>query len=160
MHYKYLDPSSVAIADYDHYNAGHQSVEYKLFTDYYSKLVDTLPASDLSHYFVSDKIISLEDHERIIKSTVTQDAAKLLLDRVSFQLQNGNNMVLSKMLLIMDYRGIDTAKTISLEIRNKLSSLKCEDSTVNSSRQGIKTLTRHTHSVNASCSYQECIIIC
>ena len=146
MHYniKYLDPTSVAIVNCVHYNAGHQSVEYKLFTDYYSKLVDTLPASDLSHYFVSDKIISLEDHERIIKSTVTQDAAKLLLDRVSFQLQNGNNMVLSKMLLIMDYRGIDTAKTISLEIRNKLSSLKCEDSTVNSSRQGIKTLTRYT----------------
>ena len=139
FHYKYFDPTSVAIVNCVPYNAGHQSVEYKLFTDYYSKLVDTLPASDLSHYFVSDKIISLTDHERIIRTMVPQDAAKLLLDRVSFQLQNRNNMVLSKMLLIMDYHGIDTAKTISLEIRSKLSSLKCEDNTVNSSRQGIKT---------------------
>ena len=97
-----------------------------MFTDYYNKLVNTLPASDLSHYFVSDKIISLEDHEKIIKSTVTQDAAKLLLDRVSFQLQNGNSSVFSKMLLIMDYHGVSTAKTISLEIRKKLSAIKCE----------------------------------
>ena len=99
--------------------------------------MDTLPASDLSHYFVSDKIITPEDHERIIKSAVTQDAAKLLLDGVSLQLQNGNKAVLSKMLLIMDYHGINTAKTISLEIRSKLSSLKCEESAVNSSGQGM-----------------------
>ena len=98
-------------------------MEYKLFTDYYSKLVNTLPASDLSHYFVSDKIITLEDHERIIKSAVTQDAAKLLLDRVSVQIQNGNTSVFSKMLLIMDYHGVNSAKAISREIRNKL---KCE----------------------------------
>ena len=105
--------------DYDNV-IGQQSVEYKLFTDYYSKLVNTLPASDLSHYFVSDKIITLEDHERIIKSAVTQDAAKLLLDRVSVQIQNGNTSVFSKMLLIMDYHGVNTAKAISREIRNKL----------------------------------------
>ena len=105
--------------DYDNV-IGQQSVEYKLFTDYYSKLVNTLPACDLSHYFVSDKIITLEDHERIIKSAVTQDAAKLLLDRVSVQIQNGNTSVFSKMLLIMDYHGVNTAKAISREIRNKL----------------------------------------
>ena len=104
---------------------GQQSVEYKLFTDYYSKLVNTLPASDLSHYFVSDKIITLEDHERIIKSAVTQDTAKLLLDRVLVQIQNGYTSVFSKMLLIMDYHGVNTAKAISREIRNKL---KCEQS--------------------------------
>ena len=105
----------------------YQSAEYKLFTDYYNILVDTLPASDLSHYFVSDKIISLEDHERIIRSILPQDAAKLLLDRVSLQLQNGNISVFSKMLLIMDYHGVSNAKTISLEIRKKLSAVKCED---------------------------------
>ena len=105
--------------DYDNV-IGQQSVEYKLFTDYYSKLVNTLPASDLSHYFVSDKIITLEDHERIIKSAVTQDTAKLLLDRVSVQIQNGITSVFSKMLLIMDYHGVNTAKAISREIRNKL----------------------------------------
>ena len=91
-------------------------------------MVDTLPATDLSHYFVSDKIISLTDHERIIKSSVLQDAAKLLLDRVSLQLQSGNCTVFNKMLLIMDYYGVSTAKAISLEIRSKLLAVKCEDS--------------------------------
>ena len=100
-----------------------------MFTEYYSKLVYTLPASDLSHYFVSEKIISLTDHERIIKSAVTQDAAKLLLDKVSLQIQNGNTSVFSKMLLIMDYHGVNTAKTISLEIRKRLSLVKCEKGT-------------------------------
>ena len=110
---------------------GQQSVEYKLFTDYYNKLINTLPAGDLSHYFVSDKIISLTDHERIIRSMVPQDAAKLLLDRASLQIQNGNTSVFSKMLLIMDYHGINTAKTISLEIRKKLSAIKCEQGSSN-----------------------------
>ena len=99
---------------------GQQSVEYKLFTDYYSKLVNTLPASDLFHYFVSDKIISLTDHEDIIRSSKPRQAAKFLLDRVSVQIQNGNTSVFSKMLLIMDYHGVNTAKAISREIRNKL----------------------------------------
>ena len=111
-------------------------MQYKLFIDYYNKLVKTLPASDLSHYFVSDKIISITDHERIIRSTVPQDAAELLLNRLSLQLKNGNDILLNKMLLIMDYYGTDAAKTISLEIRSKLSLLECKDSTVSSSGQG------------------------
>ena len=111
---------------------GQQSIEYKLFTEYHNKLVDTLPASNLSHYFVSDKIISLEDHERIIKSTIQQDAAKLLLERVSLQLQKGKVNVFSKMLLIMDHYGVRTAQTISVEIRNKLSAVKCAKGNSNS----------------------------
>ena len=102
---------------------GEHSMEYKLFTDYYSKLVYTLPASDLSHYFVSDKIISLGDHEDIIRSSTPRQAAKLLLDRVSVEIKNGNTIVFSKMLVIMDYHGVNAAKAISREIREKL---KCE----------------------------------
>ena len=120
----------MCIGDHDY------SVEYQLFNDYYAKLVDTLPASDLSHYFVSDKIISLSDHERVIRPSVPQDAAKLLLDGVSLQLQNGKNMVLRKMLLIMYHHGTDAAKTISLEIRSKLSSLKFEESAATSNVKG------------------------
>ena len=106
-------------------HVGQQSLEYRLFLDYYSKLVDTLPASDLSHYFVSDKIISLADHERIIRSTVPQDAAKLLLDKASLQLQKGNSTVLNKMLLIMDKYGVSAARATSVEIRKMLSAIKC-----------------------------------
>ena len=100
------------------------SIEYKWFSDYYDKLLDALNTSDLSHYFVSNKIISLQDHERIIKSMIQQDATKLLLEKVLLQLQKGNISVLSKMLLIVDHYGVSTAKTISAEIQNKLSSDK------------------------------------
>ena len=129
-------PTVAVVACNYSYCIGQPSMQYKLFTDYYNKLVKTLPASDLSHYFVSDKIISITDHERIIRSTVPQDAAELLLNRLSLQLKNGNDILLNKMLLIMDYHGTDAAKTISLEIRSKLSLLECKDSTVSSSGQG------------------------
>ena len=64
---------------------------------------------------------------------IPQDAAKLLLDRVSLQIQNGNTSVFSKMLLVMDYHGINTAKTISLEIKKKLSAIKCKQGNSNHS---------------------------
>ena len=119
------------------HHIGQPSMQYKLFTDHYHKLVKILPANDLSHYFVSDKIISISDHERIIRSTVPQDAAELLLNRLSLQLQNGNDILFNKMLLIMDYHGTDAAKTISLEIRSKLALLECKDDTVSSCGQGM-----------------------
>jgi len=116
---------------------GPKLAEYKLFTDYYSKLVDTLPASDLSHYFVSDRVISLADHEEIVRSSTPQKAARLLLDRVSQQLQNGNSSVFNKMLLIMEHHGIATAKIMAKEVRDKLLEMKLNAS---SSLQGREFL--------------------
>ena len=116
---------------------GHQSEECKIFTNYYSKLVDTLSASDLSHYFVSNKIISLTDHEEIIRSSLPWGAAKLLLDRVSFQLQKGNSSALNNMLLIMDHHGVAATKALSTEIRSKLLTVKSEVPVVSSYKQGI-----------------------
>ena len=110
--------------------------EYKLFTDYYNKLVDILPASDLSHYFVSDKVISLTDHERIIRTSVPQDSAQVLLDRVSLQLKNGNIAVFTKMLIIMEHYGTAAAKALSMEIKSKLPSIKYQSITVSSSDEG------------------------
>ena len=117
------------------FHTDNDSTEYQLFTEYYSKLVDTLPANVLSHHFVSGKIISLTDHERIMKSNVSQDAAILLLNKVSLQLQSGNTTALKRMLLIMDHHGIDASRAISLEMQSKLSLFECEDSVVCNSGQ-------------------------
>ena len=95
-----------------------------MFNEYYSKLIDILPATDLSHYFVSDKIITLEDYDKIIRSTTPQEAAKVLLDKVSLQLQSGSSTIFNKMLLIMDHHGVATAKELSQEIRSKLFAVK------------------------------------
>ena len=108
-------------------HADQQSFGYKLFNDYYSKLVDIVPATDLSHYFVSDKIITLEDYDKIIRSLTPQEAAKILLDKISLQLQNGNSTLFNKMLLIMDHHGVATAKELSQEIRSKLFAVKHAD---------------------------------
>ena len=102
-----------------------------MFNEYYSKLIDILPATDLSHYFVSDKIITLEDYDKIIRSTTPQEAAKVLLDKVSLQLQSGNSTIFNKMLLIMDHHNVDTAKELSQEIRSKLLAVKHSDDVAN-----------------------------
>ena len=109
------------------YHTDQQSSEYKLFDYYHNKLVDIVPATDLSHYFVSDNIITLEDYESIIRSSTPQEAAKILLDKVSLQLQSGNNTIFNKMLLIMDHHGVATAKELSHEIRSKLLAVKHAD---------------------------------
>jgi len=105
-------------------STGSQSVQQKLFAEYYNKLVDILPANDLSHYFVSERVISLTDHENIMRSSRPQKAARLLLERVSHQLHNGNGAVLNKMLSIMEHHGIATAKIIAAEITDKLLEVK------------------------------------
>ena len=102
--------------------SGYESLEYKIFMDYYSTLVGTLPASDLAHYFVSERIISLDDYDKIIRVTLPQQASKLLLDRVSQQIQNGNSAVFTKMLMIMNHHDTIT-KELSQEIRSKVSAL-------------------------------------
>ena len=106
------------------YSDNESTAEYKIFKDYYKTLVDTLPASDLAHYFVSEKIISLDDYDKIIRltSTLWQEASKLLLDRVSSQLQNGNSTLFNKMLMIMSHHTV-TIKALSQEMRDKISAL-------------------------------------
>ena len=103
------------------YHTGdQQSVEYKLFIDYYSRLEEILPAIDLCHYFVSYKIISVKEYDSIIRLSLPQDAARALLKRVSLQMQSGNSTIFNKMLLIMEYHGVIAAKLLSQEIRGKL----------------------------------------
>jgi len=111
-------------------HAGPQLAEYKIFTQYNSKLMDTLPASDLSHYFVSERVISLADHEEIIKPTTSSyHAAQLLLSRVSSPLKVEEDTVpLTKMLAVMENHGDGATRALSLEMRENMfgeSSEKC-----------------------------------
>ena len=61
-----------------------------LFIKYYSKLIDTLAAKKLSHYFVSHNIISTKEEEEIIKpGTSSIQAATFLLGRIIKPLRAG-----------------------------------------------------------------------
>ena len=90
-----------------------------MLNEYYSKLVDTLTASDLSHYFVSDRVISLADHEEITKPTTpSHEAVCLLLSKILIPLQEeGDVGPLIKMLGVMENYGNRASKALSLEIR-------------------------------------------
>ena len=124
---------SICVAD--------QQLQYKMFTDYYGKLVDSIPAAELSHYFVSDKIISLTDYEEIIQSPSPQKAARVLLDRVGEELQNGNSAALNKLLLTIEHHGIGAAKALSSELKNQLPISSCGELVVDNKKQGTSNIT-------------------
>ena len=110
------------------YHTGYQSSEHKVLTIYYSKLVDILPASNLSHFLVSDNTLSPLDNEEIIRSLKPQKAAELLLRKVSLQLQKGKHKVFNNLLVIMNHRGTAATREVSLEMRDTLQKIKGRDS--------------------------------
>ena len=116
--------------------ADHQSPEYKIFLDYYEKLSNILPISDLCPYFVSEKVISPSDIEHIIKSPTSVAAAKLALDRVTDKVKIGEVEPLEKMLLIMRQRGNDVTKIVSTELKHKLEMITHKDSAVQPDKEG------------------------
>jgi len=96
--------------------------EYKVLTAYYNKLVDTICACDLSHYFVSENVISLTDHQEITKpTTISRTASQLLLNKVLYMLREYSSVeCFNRMLTIMDTHGDSATHTLSQEIRAKL----------------------------------------
>jgi len=84
--------------------------------------VDTIPACDLSHYFVSENVISLTDHEEITKPTTpSHTAARLLLNKVLYVLKEQRSVhCFNKMLSILENHGDGATSTLSLEIKSKL----------------------------------------
>ena len=98
------------------------SAEYKLLSYYYSKLVDTIPACGLSHYFVSENVISLTDHEEITKPTTpSHTAVQLLLNKVLCRVKEQSSVdCFNKMLSIMDHHGDGATRTLSQEMKSKL----------------------------------------
>jgi len=119
---------------------GDELPEYKVFTNYYSKLADTIPACNLSHYFVSENVISLTDHEEITKPTTpSHTAGQLLLNKVLHTLKEQKNVhCFNKMLSIMEHHGDGSTHTLSQEIKSKVLQ-------INSGQQG--RLQLHTISV-------------
>ena len=93
-----------------------------MFIDYYNKLVHTLLDCNLFHYFVSEYIISLTDHEEITKpTTLSVVAVEFLLNRISVLLQSSTcHECFHKVLAIMENHGNIATEKLSREIRVKL----------------------------------------
>ena len=84
--------------------------------------MDTIPACDLSHYFVSENVISLTDHEEITNPTTSSHmAAQLLLKKVLYMLKKQRSVhCFNKMLSIMEHHGDGATRTLSQEIKSKV----------------------------------------
>ncbi|XP_065904826.1 uncharacterized protein [Dysidea avara] len=123
---------------------GDQSPEYVLMKRYHNKLLKILPVCDLSPYFVSEKVISLADNDKIVHSSTSQAAAQLILDKVLLQIQNGNTEIFYKMLLIMEHYGTDAAETLSAEIKRKCEEKQSANSTVYKQESHFHTTREET----------------
>ena len=101
--------------------------------------MDTIPACDLSHYFVSENVISVTDHEEITKlTTPSHTAAQLLLNKVLYMLKEQRSVdCFNKMLSIMEHHGDGATSSLSQEIKIKVLQ-------INSGQQGRETV--HTMS--------------
>ena len=108
------------------YTVGHQSPGYGVFIRYYDKIMDTVTASNLSHYFVSERLLAVENHEKITEPTISkQQANALLFSKVKDSLeQEGNADHFKEALKIMKEHGDGATKRLSREINTKLSQVK------------------------------------
>lgn len=97
-----------------------------MFIRYYSQLVCCMSAKAMSPYFVTENIISDQDHQKILNVTSHVKAASLLLSKVSFALKADFNESFYKFLNITEQYGNIESKTIATAIKKKLLDLKCE----------------------------------
>jgi len=102
-------------------NQSSETLQYKIFQNYYSKLVECLPTKELSHYLVSDGVITLTESEDITSLTTAREvAAEKLLGRVSASLQKGNVVKFNKLLSIMHKHGNGAIVSLSSEIQSHM----------------------------------------
>jgi len=101
----------------------HLSVEYEVFTQYYSQIVSSLSAKALSPHFVAQKIISPEEQLEIFSTTSSKKAASMILSKIFVALEIGSNEDFYKLLDITEQHGSIDSKNVSLAVRRKLSEL-------------------------------------
>ena len=106
---------------------GH-SPEYLMMVRHYSKLVDTLTAKNLSHHFVSRKVISTKDQEEILNPTTSSVwAATVLLRRVINPLKAGYENCTDNFYVFLDIaeeHGSDSIGLLVATIRKEVSEIK------------------------------------
>lgn len=93
-----------------------------MFVHYYSQLVCCISAKTLSPYFVTENIISGEDHLEISNLISQIKAAGLLLSKISCALNAGIIKVFYKSLDIIEQHGSIDSKTVITAVRKKLKS--------------------------------------
>lgn len=92
----------------------------KICKQFYPELTATLFSSDLSSYFVSKDIISMDDEELIDKATTNKEKAKIVLRIIFSHLEGGYIDSFKDMLDIMKNRGTKPVADLALKITSEL----------------------------------------
>ena len=101
-------------------------VEYSLepyvdvFKNYYPELTSVLFTTDLSSYFFSKSIISIDDEENIDKASTMKSKAKIVLRIVFNHLEGGSTKSFTDMLDIMEQHGTKAITDLASKIKHDL----------------------------------------
>ena len=107
------------------YLIGRPSPEYAVFIEFYSKLIDIIPAKEMVSKFISCGIITSANGEEIIKDiTTSKRAATLLLNKVDNPLKMGMCEVFYKLVHIIGEHGNANTEALSLDMNRRLCYLK------------------------------------
>ena len=91
-----------------------------IFKNFYPELTATLFSTDLSSYFVSKNIISMDDEELIDKATTNKEKARIVLRIINSHLEGGYINSFKDMLDIMENRGTKPIADLALKIKSEL----------------------------------------
>jgi len=109
---------------------GSLCVEFKVFIEYYSKLVDIMETKSVLKYFVEERVILPLEADTITMTTSSKRATELLLMKISAPLQAGfkdctDNFY--KLLDIMKQHGNIAAIELCGGIEKALVEMKADD---------------------------------
>ena len=92
----------------------------KIFMKFYPELTTTLFSTNLSSYFVSKHIISMDDEEIIDKATTNKEKARIVLRSINSHLEGGYIESFKDMLDIMENRGTKPIADLALKIKSEV----------------------------------------
>ena len=78
----FIDDFEIQSISSSSFNENESSLEYKIFTQYYGKLVGLLPVKYITSQLVSYQIIDVHEEEEILNITESSPQAKHLLRKI------------------------------------------------------------------------------
>jgi len=104
--------------------AANPPVEHTVFVDNFAKLADTIKVGHVLRYLISDKVIDVDDSQRINAAITDKDKAMKLLELMDGPIKAGNTNVLSSLLRTMTEHGDSAEKSLAECIKEHLQQYK------------------------------------
>ena len=86
----------------------------------YARLVDVLPVKSLTHHFIKDNVISLDELKIILQTPSRSEAAGMVLRKIGGSLKANLTTSFDKLLSIMEQHGSISCLELASDIRQDL----------------------------------------